>query len=75
MPAPLLRKAFEVPSQVERARLYVAAGGWPKMTLNGQQVGGGALENGFTAYDKRVLYRTYDVTDVLREGGNVLASS
>ena len=31
------------------------------------------MENDFTAYDKRVLYRTYDVTRMLRAGQNIWA--
>jgi len=71
-PAPLLRQVFDVKDKAESARLYVAAGGWPKITLNGQKVGDAALENGFTAYNKRVLYSTYDVTELVQEGGNVI---
>jgi len=71
-PAPLLRKDFDVPDEIATARLYVAAGGWPRILLNDRPIGAAALENGFTAYDKRVLYRTYDVTTLVREGSNAL---
>ncbi|GAA2459140.1 glycoside hydrolase family 78 protein [Actinomadura vinacea] len=73
-PAPLLRHEFNVRGRVARARLYVAAGGFPKLTLNGAAVGDAAIETGFTAYDKRVLYRTYDVTGEVRPGANVLGA-
>ncbi|MBQ1541528.1 MAG: family 78 glycoside hydrolase catalytic domain [Caulobacteraceae bacterium] len=74
-PAPLLRRAFSAGAQpVRAARLYVAAGGWPKLSLNGQTVGASALENGYTDYAKRVLYRAYDVTALVRSGENVLAA-
>ena len=59
---------------VVRARLYTAAGGWAALSLNGRQVGGSALATGWTAYDKRVLYQTHDVTDLLKAGDNVLAA-
>jgi alpha-L-rhamnosidase len=73
-PAPLLRRNFVAArTEIERARLYVAAGGWPSITLNGRPVGASALENGFTAYDRRVLYRTYDVTSAVKRGDNALA--
>ncbi len=72
-PAPLLRKGFVLPrAGIERARLHVAAGGWPAITLNGGPVGDGPMENGYTDYDRRVLYRTYDVTKVLKVGDNAL---
>lgn len=71
-PAPLMRKEFNVMGDIAQARLYAAAGGFPRMILNGQQIGN-PLENGFTDYNKRVLYRTYDVTDLLNESKNALA--
>ena len=42
------------------------------MTVNGQRVGDNLLEPGYTRYDRRVLYVTHDVTDLLRNGENVL---
>ena len=44
------------------------------MHLNGGTVGASAMASGFTAYDKRVLYQTYDVTDRVRAGQNVLGA-
>jgi len=38
-PAPLLRKAFELPAAPVSARLYLAAGGLPRVSLNGHAVG------------------------------------
>jgi alpha-L-rhamnosidase len=73
-PAPLLRRGFEVEGPVARARLYVAAGGWADLSLNGQAIGAGPLATGWTAYDKRVLYTAHDVTALIGEGRNVLAA-
>ncbi|UIJ44227.1 glycoside hydrolase family 78 protein [Sphingomonas cannabina] len=74
-PAPLLRRAFTLPAKgIASARLYVAGAGWPKLHLNGVILGASAMGGGFTAYDKRVLYYTYDVTDRLRAGANVLGA-
>lgn len=73
-PAPLLRRAFPVKAKpVAQARLYVAAGGFPKLSLNGAPVGV-AVGNGFTDYAKRVLYSAYDVTASMRAGENVVAA-
>ena len=73
-PAPLLRRGFEVAAPVACARLHVAAGGWADLSLNGKPVGAGALATGWTAYDKRVLYTTHDVTALIGQGRNVLAA-
>ncbi|WP_240783629.1 family 78 glycoside hydrolase catalytic domain [Stenotrophobium rhamnosiphilum] len=70
-PAPLLRHQFNVAESPVSARLYLAAGGLPKLTLN-QNTVGDALQDGYTAYDKRVLYRTFDVTNLIKIGANVL---
>jgi len=42
------------------------------MRLNGAKVGDHELDPAFTRYDRRVLYTTYDVTDQIKEGPNVL---
>ena len=73
-PAPLLRRAFAVARKpVARARLYYAGAGMPRILLNGAQIGS-PLGAGFTAYDKRVLSYTQDVTAQLRAGENVLGA-
>lgn len=70
----MLRRAFDVKSGVERARLYVSAAAYAKMGLNGEPVSGNLLDPGYTHYDKRNLYAVHDVTDRLREGENVLSA-
>lgn len=72
-PAPLLRKAFDLLGRVASARLYVAGGGLPRVSLNGHAVGE-ALQDGYTDYGKRVLYRSFDVTSLLIQGNNVLGA-
>lgn len=70
--APLLRTGFAVTKRIAQARLYVSAGGYYVATLNGRRVGDAVLDPGFTAYDRRILYATYDVTSQLHRGTNVL---
>lgn len=70
-PAPLLRKDFTVDKSIQSARIYVAAGGFPKVSVNGETVNS-AIADGVTAYDKRVLYRTLDVTKAVRQGANAI---
>jgi alpha-L-rhamnosidase len=73
-PAALLRHGFEVAKSVQSARLYVTALGSYRMFLNGQPVGNDLLTPGFTDYSKRVQYQTYDVTQHLSSGKNVLGA-
>jgi len=70
-PASLLRQDFTIGQPVSRARLYVATGGFPRIELNGRQVNE-PIADGVTAYDKRVLYRTLDVTDHIGMGENAI---
>lgn len=73
-PAPLLRRGFDLARKpIARARLYHAGAGMPRVMLNGTAVGS-PLGAGFTAYDKRVLSYTHDVTALLRPGANVLGA-
>ncbi|RKN44950.1 alpha-L-rhamnosidase [Streptomyces hoynatensis] len=69
---PLLAKDFTLPGPPRRARLYATALGLYVPTVNGRRISAAELEPGYTAYDKRLLYATYDVTAALREGGNTL---
>lgn len=70
-PVDCFRKAFTA-AGVKKARLYITACGLYEARLNGQRVGEFILAPGHTDYRKRVQYQTYDVTELLRKGENVL---
>ena len=70
----LMRDNFTVRGAVRSARLYVTAMGAYRAFLNGKRVGETELTPGFTDFRKRVLYQTYDVTDMLHPGKNVLGA-
>ena len=71
-PAPLLRREFTLAKPIVRARLHVAGLGWCVPTLNGLRVGDHVLDPQWTAFDKRVLFSTHDVTRQLTAGANCL---
>ena len=73
-PAPLLRRTFQIQGPVRAARLYVTSLGLYEVHLNGQRVGDGLLTPGWTSYDHRLQYQTYDVTALLRTGENALGA-
>jgi alpha-L-rhamnosidase len=73
-PAAYLRKSFTVAKKVKSARLFVTALGSYRIHLNGMRVGQDVLTPEFTDYRKRVLYQTYDVTDLLKSGPNALGA-
>jgi alpha-L-rhamnosidase len=73
-PGPLLRRAFDVREGVAKARLYVTALGVYEAHLNGVTIGDHVLDPGWTSYDHRLCYQTFDVTSLLREGPNALGA-
>ncbi len=71
-PSPLLRKEFTVDGKVASARAYITCLGLYEMELNGQRVGKEVFTPGWTAYDKRLQYQTYDITPLLKAGKNAI---
>ncbi|MBB4080681.1 alpha-L-rhamnosidase [Lewinella aquimaris] len=72
MPAPLLRREFDLGNNIVSARLYITAHGVYEAKINGKRVGDLLLTPGWTVYDERLQYQTYDVTDHLRSGPNAI---
>lgn len=73
-PASYVRKSFIQEKPVKKATLYMTALGVYKAYMNGQGLGKQLLRPGFTDYNKRVQYQTYDVTDMIRIGENVVGA-
>ena len=71
-PAPMLRTDFALDGTITSARAYVTAHGMYEMEINGRRVGTEVLTPGWTSYDKRLQYQTYDVTDLVRRGANAV---
>ena len=67
-PAPYLRREFAAKGDVKRATLYATALGIYETRLNGKRVGDVQLAPGWTDYNKRVYYNTYDVTGLIAPG-------
>jgi alpha-L-rhamnosidase len=74
LPAPYLRKEFKISGNIARATLYVMSQGFAEMHLNGKRVGDEYFMPGWTDYQKRIYYRTYDVTSMLEPGANALGA-
>jgi alpha-L-rhamnosidase len=72
MPAPVLRGTLAVGADVVRARLYITAHGCYIADLNGTRIGDQMFAPGWTSYQHRLRYQTYDVTDLVRAGQNAL---
>jgi alpha-L-rhamnosidase len=72
-PCSYFRKDFQVIKQVQTARLYISALGLYEAYLNGKKVGDQLFTPGWTSYNKRVQYQTYDITAML-SGTNVIGA-
>lgn len=73
-PAPMFRSTCDLKDSISEARLYVASAGYHELFINGDRVGENYLDPGYTHFNKRVLYVTHDVTDMLEPGQNALAA-
>ncbi|MEO8334530.1 MAG: family 78 glycoside hydrolase catalytic domain [bacterium] len=71
-PSPLLRTEFALDGTIASARAYVTALGLYEMQINGRRVGDHVFAPGWTSYDKRLQYQSYDVTDLVRAGANAV---
>lgn len=69
--ADCFKKEFTIEKEVIKARLYATACGMYEMRFNGKKAGEQVLAPGFTAFQKRAHYQTYDVTKLLTEGKQV----
>lgn len=73
-PAHQYRKAFTAGKRIQRATLYATALGIHELWLNGQRVGDALFAPGWSDYHQRAYYNTYDVTALVRSGGNALGA-
>lgn len=71
---PQLRKGFNVNKPVRRARAYASGVGMYYLFLNGERVSDELFTPGFNAYDLWIQYQTYDITDMLVQGKNVVGA-
>ncbi len=73
-PSPLFRKTFSINKKVRYAVAYITAHGLYEASINGQRVGDAYLTPGWTSYNKRLQYQAYDVTALLKNGGNAVGA-
>lgn len=64
-PAKYLRKDFYAEANIKKAYLYATALGQYQITINGKKIGMDYLNPGWTDYNKRIYYQTFDVTTAL----------
>lgn len=72
-PSPLFRKEFASKKKIVSATAYITSHGLYQAQINGARVGDAYLTPGWTSYNKRLQYQTYDVTNLIRNGDNAIA--
>lgn len=70
----LVRRGFTLTQPVTQARLYVTAHGLYEAEINGRRIGDHEFSPGWTTYDERLVYWTFDVTHELTQGENMLGA-
>ncbi len=75
-PAPMFRKEFQTDDgkKIESARLYICSLGTYEAYLNGEEITKEYFAAGNSYYAEEVYYRTYDVTEFVRDGDNVFGA-
>jgi alpha-L-rhamnosidase len=70
----LFRHEILIGKKISEARAYASGLGVYEFRINGQKVGGQQLSPGWSVFEKRIQYQTYDVTSLLKEGKNALGA-
>jgi len=73
-PCPYFRKVFTASRSVRRVRLYICGQGVYEARFNGQAVSDQVLGPQLSYYPKRMLYDTFDVASLTKQGDNVVAA-
>jgi len=71
---PQFRKSFKAKKEVQQALLFISGLGQYEARLNGEKIGLDFLAPGWTNYEERCLYNTYDVTDKVKAGDNTIGA-
>lgn len=71
-PAAYFRRDFKTDKTIQSARVYIAVAGLYELSINGKRIGDHRLDPTYTRFDRRNLYVTYDVTENLQQGSNVI---
>ncbi|MCB9258287.1 MAG: family 78 glycoside hydrolase catalytic domain [Ignavibacteriales bacterium] len=66
-PAQYFRKEFETAKKIKNARLYITSHGLYEAYINGEKVGDQVFTPGWTSYNKRLQYQTYDITNMIKD--------
>jgi len=69
---PMFRKDFNITDSIESALINICGLGHYELYINNDKIGKRFLSPGWTNYQKRSLYNTFDITEKIKKGGNAL---
>lgn len=69
---PMFRREFSLTGNIKKAKINISGLGHYELHINGEKVGDHFLSPGWTNYSKRILYNSFDISDLLKEGKNAI---
>jgi alpha-L-rhamnosidase len=72
-PVHYYRKEFKADQKIKSARVYATAYGVYDVSINGKKVGNRELAPGWTSYEHRLKYQTYNADELLTKGENCIS--
>ncbi len=69
---PMFRKEFNVNKTIQKATINITGLGQYELQINSDKVGDRFLSPGWTNYQKRIFYNTFDITSLLKTGENAI---
>ena len=72
LPARMLRREFQLTGSPVKATAHISGLGYYELYVNGSKAGDDVLAPALSDYDKRVFYKTHDVTELVKSGGNAV---
>ena len=73
-PSPYLRREFELRAGIKSARLYITSLGLYEAEIKRTSCRRPCFAPGWTVYDERLRYQTFDVTEMLNGGSNAIGA-
>ena len=70
---PIYKCQFETEKEIKSAIIEITAMGVYEAYINGERIGDFIMAPGWTSYDKRHQYQTYDITDKIKNTGLTVA--
>ncbi|RYF89784.1 MAG: alpha-rhamnosidase, partial [Chitinophagaceae bacterium] len=67
-----LRKEFGLQKKIESATAFISGVGLYELYVNGKKAGNDVLTPTVSEYNKKILYNTYDVTSLVKQGQNCI---